>query len=307
MDGFADELLACLGELGFQMRVVSASHIHQLEKEIETLRGQFVLDNQFYETRLSWFNFQVPASFPEAKSLIVVAVPRPQTRAIFNWNGENRPLIIPPTYTAYDVVTKRVESLMGEIIGGKGYRLMEASLPLKLLATRSGLGEYGKNNICYVPGLGSFLELAAYYSDMPCEEDTWREKAMMKSCEGCELCRLACPTGAIARERFLLHAERCVSYHNEKKGDVQFPAWMDISSHNCVVGCMRCQKVCPQNRDFTEWVGDEEVFTEEETNLLLEHKSHEKLPTETLRKLEALDLVDYLDGLPRNLAVFFRK
>jgi hypothetical protein len=70
---------------------------------------------------------------------------------------------------------------------------------------------------------------------------------------------------------------------------------------------MRCQKVCPQNRDFIEWIGDEERFTEEETNILLEHIGREKLPAETLRKLENLDLLDYLDSLPRNLAVFFKK
>jgi epoxyqueuosine reductase len=307
MDGFANELLACLKELGFQMRIVSVSHLHQLQEEIEGLRTQGFLERQFYEDRLTWFSFQVPSDFSEARSLIVVAAPRPQTRAIFGWNGESRPLIIPPTYTAYDVVTKRIENLLGEIIGERGYRLVEASLPLKLLATRSGLGEYGKNNICYVQGLGSFLQLAAYFSDIPCEEDIWQKATMMKSCNGCELCQLACPTGAITKERFLLHAELCVSYHNEKKGDVEFPSWMDASSHNCVVGCMRCQKVCPQNRDFIEWIGDEERFTEEETSTLLEHIGHEKLPAETLRKLENLDLLDYFDSLPRNLAVFFKK
>jgi epoxyqueuosine reductase len=307
MDGFANELLSCLRELGLQMKVVSVSHLHELQEEIEGLCSQGFLEKQFYEDRLTWFSFQAPSDFSEARSLIVVAAPRPQTRAIFGWNGESRPLIIPPTYTAYDVITKRIGNLLGEMIGERGYRLVEASLPLKLLAARSGLSEYGKNNICYVPGLGSFLQLAAYFSDMPCEEDTWQEASMMKSCNGCDLCQLACPTVAINKGRFLLHAERCVSYHNEKKGDVGFPSWMDTSSHNCVVGCMRCQKVCPQNKDFIEWIGDEERFTEEETNLLLEHPSGEKLPAETLKKLETLDLIDYLDCLPRNLAVFFKR
>jgi epoxyqueuosine reductase len=36
-------------------------------------------------------------------------------------------------------------------------------LPLKSLAVRSGLAAYGRNNVCYVPGMGSFLELVGLY------------------------------------------------------------------------------------------------------------------------------------------------
>jgi epoxyqueuosine reductase len=184
---------------------------------------------------------------------------------------------------------------------------MNTALPLKLLAARSGLVQYGRNNICYVSGLGSFLQLVAAYSDMPCEEDSWQETMMMKNCEECELCRRACPTGAIPSDRFLLRAERCISYHNEKKGNVPFPEWMDASWHNCIVGCMRCQRVCPQNKDVIQWTGEEEEFSEEETALLLKGARYDDLPVTTRRKLEHLDLVDYLDGLPRNLGIFFKK
>jgi len=307
MDRFVDELFARLRERGFQARIVSVSHLHQLQKEIESIRSHALLDSQFYKDRLAWFNFQIPEDLPKAQSLIVVAVPRPQTRAIFTWNGQRRPLILPPTYTAYDGIAKQVENLLAKILGEKGYKSTGTALPLKLLATRSGLGQYGRNNICYVSGLGSFLQLVAVYSDMPCEEDSWQEATMMKSCEECELCRRACPTGAIPSDRFLLRAERCIPYHNEKKGDVQFPKWMDASWHNCIVGCMRCQRVCPQNKEVIQWTGEEEEFSEEETTLLLEGVPHDKLPATTLRKLEHLSLVDYLDSLPRNLGIFFKR
>jgi epoxyqueuosine reductase len=193
------------------------------------------------------------------------------------------------------------------MLSGKGYRIAGTALPLKSLAARSGLVQYGKNNICYASGLGSFLQLVAVYSDMPCGEDSWQEATMMKSCENCELCHRACPTGAISSDRFLLRAERCISYHNEKRGDMPFPRWIDNTWHNCIVGCMRCQKACPRNREFIQWIGEEEEFSEKETGLLLQGVSQDKLPAMTLRKLEHLDLVDYLNCLPRNLAVFFNK
>ena len=304
---FVNQFFNRLTKRGFQVRIISVSHLHELQKEIEDLYNRALLDNQFYKDRLAWCNFQIPKDLPKAQSVIIVAVPRPQTRAIFTCNGQRYPLTIPPTYTAYDDVTKKVENLLAKILAEKGYKSTGTELPLKLTAAHSGLTQYGRNNICYVAGLGSFLQLAAFYSDMPCEADSWQEATMLKSCEKCDLCRRACPTGAISSDRFLLHAERCISYHNEKKGDVPFPKWMDASWHNCIVGCMRCQRACPQNKEFLKWTGEEEEFSEEETALLLEGVPHDKLPAATIRKLEHLSLIDYLDNLPRNLGVFLKK
>jgi epoxyqueuosine reductase len=238
--------------------------------------------------------------------MIVVAVPRPQTRAIFTWNRQRRPLILPPTYTAYKGITEQIENLLAKILDEKGYRSTGTALPLKLLAVRSGLGQYGRNNLCYVSGMGSFLQLVAVYSDMPCQEDSWQEATMLQSCEKCELCRRACPTGAISSDRFLLLAERCITYHNEKKGDIPFPKWMDASWHNCLEGCMRCQLACPLNKHFIGWIGEEEEFSEEETALLLDGASRDRLPEETIKKLLHLDILDDFGILPRNLGVFFK-
>jgi len=304
---FVDELFSRLGEFGYQARTISIDHLHLLQKQMDEQRNQELLDNQFYEERLAWFRFQIPESLPKAQSIIVLAVPRPQTRAIFTWNGQRRPLIIPPTYTAYNSIREQVEKQLAKMLNEKGYTIAGTALPLKLLATRAGLGQYGRNNLCYVCGMGSFLQLVAVYSDMPCEEDSWQEATMMQTCEKCELCRRACPTGAISSDRFLLRAERCIAYHNEKKGDVPFPKWIDASWHNCLEGCMRCQRACPLNKQFIDWVGEEEEFSEEETTLILKGVSRDKLPNETLRKLTHLDIQDDLGILPRNLAVFFKK
>jgi len=304
---FVDELFSRLGEFGYQARTISIDHLHLLQKQMDEQRNQELLDNQFYEERLAWFRFQIPESLPKAQSIIVLAVPRPQTRAIFTWNGQRRPLIIPPTYTAYNSIREQVEKQLAKMLNEKGYTIAGTALPLKLLATRAGLGQYGRNNLCYVCGMGSFFQLVAVYSDMPCEEDSWQEATMMQTFEKCELCRRACPTGAISSDRFLLRAERCIAYHNEKKGDVPFPKWIDASWHNCLEGCMRCQRACPLNKQFIDWVGEEEEFSEEETTLILKGVSRDKLPNETLRKLTHLDIQDDLGILPRNLAVFFKK
>jgi len=157
MDRLADELFVHLRELGYQARMVSIKNLHLLQKEIDGLRKQGLFDNEFYQDRLDWFRFQVPEGLPTTRSLIVIAVPRPQTRAAFTWNGHQRSLILPPTYTVYDSIREQVETLLAKMLGEKGYASAGTALPLKLLAVRSGLGQYGRNNICYVSGMGSFL------------------------------------------------------------------------------------------------------------------------------------------------------
>ena len=66
---------------------------------------------------------------------------------------------------------------------------------------------------------------------------------MMDRRQNCHACRLSCPTGAISFDRFLLRAERCIVLHNEKRGDLPFPSWMNSSWHNCIIGCLRSGKV----------------------------------------------------------------
>ncbi len=304
---FVEELLLNLTEHGYRGSIVSIQRLRDLQEEIEGRHRQGSFDEEFYQERLSWFDFGIPESLPKVTSLIVVAVPRPQSQAAFTWNGRLRALILPPTYVAYDSTRKRVEDFLEGILEKKGYSIASTKLPLKLLAMRSGLGLYGRNNICYVSGFGSFLQLVAVYSDLPCENDGWREVKMLERCQNCNACRLNCPTGAIPSDRFLLRAERCIVFHNERKSSIPFPAWMDPSWHNCLVGCLHCQRVCPENRDFLQWIEGREEFSEEETSLLLQGATLDQLPTETVGKLEKLDLTEYLDTLPRNLGVFFRK
>jgi epoxyqueuosine reductase len=301
----AEELLRHVEERGYRGRIVSIQHLTELQQEIEKRYSQGSFDEEFYRLRLGFFKFNAPETLREVRSIIIVAVPRPQTQAAFTFRGERKALILPPTYVAYQQTTTRVAALLDRVLKKKGYRVAGTALPLKLLAVRSGLAEYGKNNISYVPGMGSFFQLVALYSDLPCQEDSWREARMMKQCEGCQVCLRACPTGAISSDRFLLHADRCIVFHNEKKGDIPFPEWINPSWHNCLYGCLHCQRVCPEDRCFLKWIGEKEEFSQEETELLL--KGARAMSSVTMTKLKNLDLADAdsLDNLPRNLSVFF--
>jgi epoxyqueuosine reductase len=290
-----------LDKVGQKGRLVPARHAHDLSQDIESRRHEGLFDPEFYEERLGFFEFEPPDGLPEAASLIVVAVPDPVVRITFTHNGEQFPLVVPPTYLHWREVDKRVEEALANILAPSRYRVTLANLPKKLSAVRSGLAAYGKNNVTYVPAMGSFYRLVVLWSDLPSEEDNWHDLRMMDACQKCQACQRACPTGAIAPDRFLLHAERCLTFLNEKPTEVSFPEWVDPSWHNSLVGCLRCQRVCPENKKVKDWVVGDEVFSEEETQLLLDGVAQEHLPAATVSKLARLDLIELLDVLPRNL------
>ncbi len=301
------KLLAQLEAQGYQGRIVSAEHLPELRAGIEGPHSQGLFDEELYQEYLAGFKFLPPDSLAEARSLIVVAVPQPATRITCTWNGEPVPVLVPPTYLHGEEADKQVERLLAEGLAQAGYRVAQTALPKKFLAVRSGLGQYGRNNICYVPGLGSFHRLVAFYSDLPCPEDDWQEQQMLEKCQTCEACLRSCPTGAITAKRFLVRAERCITFHNEKPSDVPFPRWISPSSHNCLVGCLHCQRVCPENKGVVQWTEDGEELSEEETAQLLEGVPLDRLPAPLVEKLQRADLSDLLDALPRNLSALLSR
>lgn len=287
----------CIGKNGYQGKIVSIAHVGELEAEMMTRYQKGLLDPDLYDTYLASFDFDCHQKLKNARSLIIVTVPQPQVKVTFYWKDKPFPVIIPPTY--YFAIDNAVAERLKTDLVPLGYQLQKVRLPEKLLAVRSGLAQYGKNNITYVKGMGSFHRPVAFVSDYPCVEDSWTDAAVLEHCEKCSACRKACPTHAIKSDRFQLYAERCLTFHNESAK--AFPQWLSPAWHNCLVGCMICQKVCPANKDFVKWTEPGETFTTDETDLILSGASEEQLPRETLAKLKRLDLMEYYNVLGRNL------
>lgn len=296
-------LLAQLAARGYRSRIVDVSHLQDLWEDIEKHRRQGCLGEELYEEHMSGLSFHPPVSLPGARSIIVVAVPQPRIRFTFTWRGQPLALDVPPTYLHGHEAEQHIRDLLAKVLSPRGYQVAPAVLPEKLLVVRSGLGAYGRNSISYVAGLGSFHRPIALYCDAPCPEDHWHDLQMLDRCQNCVACVRACPTGAVAAERFFLQAERCLTLHNERPADVPFPSWLDPAWHNCLVGCLHCQRICPENRVVWSWVVEGAAFTEEETAFLQEGVSIEQLPATTMEKLKQSDLAQLLEVLPRNLSV----
>jgi epoxyqueuosine reductase len=286
-------------------QIVSIDRLADLREDIEAGRRNGLYDDDLYREYLGGFVFGPPAGLKDVRSVVVLAVGQPQVRFTFCRDGKAMAVIVPPTYLHAPETDRKAGETLAALLARAGYRAAPAVLPKKLLAVRSGLATYGRNNVTYVPGLGSFHRLSAFYTDMPCDADQWHELAMLDSCGKCRLCYTLCPTGAIDKGRFLVHAERCIVFHNEKPATVPFPSWLDSSWHNCLVGCIRCQRLCPENRDRINLFADGCVFDQEETDLILTGTPLDRLPVSLAKKLEAHDLAGLLDLLPRNLAALF--
>ena len=282
--------------------VVSAKHLEELGDEIQSLHSEGLLDEEFYRVFADpYFTPRLPRSLPNAKSIIVVAVPQPILRTTFHWESRKVRVFVPPNYPDVHKVTWRARHELKRTFRPRQYKLVRAVLPVKLLAVRSGLAKYGKNNITYIPKYGSFHRLTAFYSDYESPIDNWQGKKALPLCAKCNACINACPTSAIQKDGFLIRAERCLTYLNEKEAKHAFPKWVDASAHNSIIGCMRCQRACPYDIDVIDWCEDRGEFSEEETAYLLRGRFRGDKAAIIQKKLKRVGLD--LSLFPRNLKV----
>ena len=301
MTGIPDRLLNLIEQQEWKARIVPSSRLDDLKREIDGRHDLRLLDDRLYREQLTAFSYEPPGNLRNARSIIIVALPVPQIRLYFCWKGGRLAVVVPPTYAGYSTTTARVQATLASWIQAEGQQVADARLPLKTLAAWSGLTAYGRNNICYVKGMGSFLQLVGAFSDIPCSDHSWQAPRMLRRCDSCVACLRSCPSGAITEDRFLLHAENCLTYHNE--GRAELPAWIRPSWHHCLIGCMKCQSICPENRAFLNWFDDRDEFAEYETKFLVERTPFDQLPDETAAKLRSLQLNEDYPILCRNLSL----
>lgn len=294
---------------GGRATIVPIGRLQDIQQDIQNLRDSGLLNRFQQHIVTNMYSLDLPETDFEVRSLVMVASPSPGSAPItLTWNGKRFSSLIPAGYVDNSIMPARIEAELNAFLNPQGYHVRHAPrLPHKLLAVRSGLGMYGRNNICYVEGMGSLLNLAPYVSDLPCTEEGWYEIRHMDLCATCRACLNSCPTAAITPDRFLLDNERCLTYFNEAGSEWNFPAWLDPAAHHTLYGCLRCQAACPVNKPYVDKTTEPTEFTEEEMALLLEGKAFELLPETLKKKVSALDMAYYLGALPRNLRALFDK
>lgn len=293
-------VLHALENHNIKARIIPVERLHDLKRDLDDFAGTQEL-NGFQRYILSdMYQFALPdAGFP-IRSVIVAAMPVPAyADVMFEHGGRKFYLKSLARYYPGQVMAHQA---LKELLEPMGHHIEPAgTLPLKRLAVCSGLALYGRNNITYVEGMGSYQTISAFFTDLPYEEDGWRGVAMMDRCAGCSACLQNCPTGAIRQDRFLIDNERCLSCINEFPGE--FPEWLPKNAHHCLYDCMMCQNICPVNKPYWGNGIGPIAFDETETADLLAGKPMEEFLPETQGKFRLLGMDQWLAAIPRNLSI----
>ncbi|MBE0636509.1 hypothetical protein IH601_10980 [Candidatus Bipolaricaulota bacterium] len=231
--------------------------------ELERISSQAVFQKYVRDA-----HFALPAELPQARSIVVFALYTPLMRALFHTRVKAADILVPPQYYGLGLPKDAASTIVrNEILASSDSRLERLTHGhLKLLAVQSGLAQYGRNNISYVEGMGSFITLAAFVTSETLP-DEWTDLATMPQCATCTICLDNCPTGAIRAEEFVIDAGKCLTLYNEISGD--FPEWIQSDIHNAYIGCMRCQLLCPANHAVVQDAGRLPDITQDETRAIL--------------------------------------
>ncbi len=296
-------------ERGYRVGWGEVSLLEEIRPEIDTRFAAGELDQQVFERYLGKFRYLEDVAWPRVRTVGVVAVPRPAHLVTFRLEKGSLEALVPPTYVRYVETGARVRDELASAISGTGWGVAPLYAPLKLLAARLGLATYGRNNITYVEGLGSYHQLVGFASDgdfgpqpgLEAPGCDATEAALLPRCRNCSACRQACPTGAIGKDRFLLHAQRCLTLWTE--GQDPWPDWLSPSVHHCLVGCLACQKACPENAGRLRLEPVAEGFTAEESAAILAHGEArvEDAWAGIPAKLASIGLSGYDSEIGRNL------
>jgi epoxyqueuosine reductase len=301
-DVIRDQIARSLREAGYDHRLVRPELTADLEAILTGLCEQCLLSDTVYGEggHRESFTFSCPAEVSTVRTLIVVAWSSQPVKVRFHLEGGPLEAVIPPTY----IHTQERERCMGvlrSILEPAGFSVGVATGPAKLLAVYSGLARYGRNNHTYVRGMGTFARLEVFCTDADLGAVDYQlaGSPRLSLCPACCNCSHVCPTGCIPENGTVIDGARCLAFFNEGEGE--WPEWLDIRAHNSLVGCMRCQALCPANRTFSRLPKVVAEFDRAETDVILQDLPADELPEALRTRLAALDLDGYSKVLGRNL------
>ena len=294
---------------GYRVAVGGISLLKDVRDSLRRRRESGEIDARFYRENLDVFTYLDGVSLENPRSVIIVAVPLPAHILTFMVGGKKVETVLPPTYLRYRKRFAEVRDDLAKTLGGSGFRVELLNAPLKALGNRLGILSYGRTNVGYIEGLGSYFQLVGLVSDMPV--DTERvppapAERLLPRCQKCRICAAACPTGAIDRERILLHAEKCYTLFSESLRPI--PESLQPPSPKCLIGCLRCQELCPENKGLLRHESAPVSFNAEETEAFLGMKPAADGPAldRALAKFRKLGLTEGLPVFRRNLIRLLR-
>lgn len=272
-DSFEARLRTWAAVRGYALAIADVGIVETVRKKLEERKSSGMIDPAFFEENLTDFRYPEEASLTGSERVVVVAVPSPISVLPVTAGGRRIDLRIPPTYIRYNPTFRDVLDDLSRNALGSSASAEILKAPLKSLAVHMGLAVYGRNNITYVTGFGSGHQLCGHIvrtGERPPKRPPKVEarETALERCASCRACIKACPTGAIREDRFLISAQRCFTLLSESRRPI--PGWAKPPKSICLIGCMECQRVCPENKGRLKTVPSGVEFTAEETEAVIE-------------------------------------
>jgi epoxyqueuosine reductase len=285
---------------GWKIGFLGIDRLDGLEGDLCGMVASGALTGEHLEYLMACYDFGKARSFPGAASIAVIARPSPLRILSFESGGARREFLLPPVFAERESFETEALALLTASLAENGGSAAQVDLPEKLAAARAGIARIGRNRIAYAEGMGSFLRLACFVMDRGAGEGTWAEVEEPDSCATCGACERSCPSGAIRGGSLPLLYGRCLCHWNEETKE-DFPDWIDPGWHNALVGCMRCQEVCPLNAPFMRSALIGPSFDARETDAILGSGEGREMPGGLEPKLASCGLWRHRKALGRNL------
>lgn len=285
-------------EQNIRFTAVPLNALSEVKADIEKLAAENELNAHQKAIISKRYIFDIAELDFTPRSIVVAIWRQNFAKAVFKYKGAETSCFVEDYSTHHKGQSGNI--FLNRIFMDAGISLKYIGMvPQKLLAVRSGLSEYGRNNITYSSDWGSYARIGTYLSNIEPDEYTWRNTVNMARCKSCGLCIKNCPTKAILPERFLIDSELCLSRLNSTDGE-DMPGWIPESAHNSVYGCHRCQDICPANKNRLKDI-EKIIFEEEETEAILNAKTFTDFPKGTRVKLWYYNTGRGFSCIPRNL------
>lgn len=141
-------------------------------------------------------------------------------------------------YDAYAQTKKRLGSDFGEF--------NSFELPHKTIATRAGLGWIGKSALFTTIKYGSALRLSSVLTNAPLKIGT---PILGSKCGKCEICKEACPGGAISGKEWNYKLKRN-EFYDDKKCEKYALQISEKNLGKADTVCGKCIYACPHTQKY---------------------------------------------------------
>lgn len=198
-------------------------------------------------------------AFPDGASVIIAAIPFcPEKTALSALHGDtgNKPpnegrlaafATVPDYHRCAKQVLEGAAGILKERYGDIYNVSYVDNSPFdeRRLAAMAGLGVIGRHGMLITEKYSSFVilcELVCSLDRNKIEDEgiCYTDGGEVLYCEGCSLCAAKCPGGCIGSGR-----NTCVSFLNQKKGNLTEDEMQLIKSSGWLWGCDECAVVCP--------------------------------------------------------------